>query len=200
MKRLSIAMLALSAAFSASAQTKKYTNHNEFSVITYGPAFLESGFGLHTFHGLQIHENIALGLNTGVDRYPVNGEGSKWFLPLSAKVNYVEFPDRKRSFFAGLDLGYSFAFLNKDLVENNFKYEYQGGLVINPQLGWRFKFKNSGKYWSLATGYRYQQYSRKDTYTRPSASLPDTNIGYGTTQIDEKYDLHRFTLQVGFGF
>jgi hypothetical protein len=112
----------------------------------------------------------------------------------------VEFADRKRSFFAGLDLGYSFAFLNKNLVESNLKYEYQGGLLVNPQLGWRFKFKNSAKYWSLATGYRYQHYSRKDTYTRPSASLPDTSIGYGTTQMDKKYDLHRFTLQVGFGF
>lgn len=200
MKRLSIAILALLGYLTVDAQTKKYTNHNEFSVITYGPAFLESGFGLHTFHGVQLHENIALGLNTGVDRYPVNNEGSKWFLPLSAKVNYVEFPDRKRSFFAGLDLGYSFAFLNKNLVENNLKYEYQGGLLVNPQLGWRFRFKNSAKYWSLATGYRYQHYSRKDTYTRSSASLPDTNIGYETTQIDKKYDLHRFTLQVGFGF
>lgn len=200
MKRLSIAILALLGYLTVDAQTKKYTNHNEFSVITYGPAFLESGFGLHTFHGVQLHENIALGLNTGVDRYPVNNEGSKWFLPLSAKVNYVEFPDRKRSFFAGLDLGYSFAFLNKNLVESNLKYEYQGGLLVNPQLGWRFKFKNSAKYWSLATGYRYQHYSRKDTYTRPSASLPDTSIGYGITQMDKKYDLHRFTLQVGFGF
>ncbi|WP_333865627.1 hypothetical protein [Sphingobacterium sp.] len=200
MKRLFIALLALLAAFYAGAQTKRYTNHNEFSVITYGPAFLESGFGLHTYHGLQFHENISLGLNTGLDRYPVNGEGSKWFLPLSAKVNYVEFPDRKRSFFAGLDLGYGFAFLNKNISEKNLKYEYQGGVLVNSQLGWRFKFKNSAKYWSLAAGYRYQQYSRKDSYIPPSASLPDTDPWYGKTQIDKKYDLHRFTLQIGVGF
>lgn len=179
--------MALLGCLAASAQTKKYTNHNELSVITYGPAFLESGFGLHTFHGLQVHEKYAVGLNTGLDRYPVNNEGSKWFVPLSAKINYVEFPARKRSFFAALDLGYSFAFLNKDGSEENLAYEYRGGLLLNPQLGWRFKFRDSQKYWSLGAGYRYQGYTSRDTHDEVSRN-------------ENKYHLHRVTLQIGLGF
>ncbi|WP_293946254.1 MULTISPECIES: hypothetical protein [unclassified Sphingobacterium] len=200
MKRFSVILLALFTYLTATAQIKKYTNHNEFSVVTYGPIFLESGFALHTFHGLNLNEKFAIGLNTGLDRYPVDDNGEKWFLPLSTKINYVEYPKRKRSFFAGIDLGYGFAFLNKTFQTNNLKSKYRGGVLFSPQLGWRFKFKDSQSYWSLATGYRYQQFNREDSYSAPASSLPNVDNGYGLIHNETRYHLHRFTLQVGIGF
>ncbi|WP_104385059.1 hypothetical protein [Sphingobacterium sp. HMA12] len=200
MKRFLVILFALFTSLAATAQTKKYTNHNELSVITYGPIFLESGFGLHTFHGLNLNEKFAIGLNTGLDRYPVNNNGAKWFLPLSAKVNYIAYPDRKRSFFAGVDLGYGFAFLNKTVQTNNLKSKYRGGVLFSPQLGWRFNFKNSQSYWSLATGYRYQQFKREDSYSAPSSNLPGRDYVNGLISNENRYHLHRFTLQVGLGF
>lgn len=187
------------------AQKRGYTNHNEVGAITYGPIFLETGFAVRTFHGLQFSDSYSLGLTLGASRYPVEGEHKFWLVPLTVKNRYTLWPQHRASLFTDLDLGYGFGFLNAADERPSRRMEYTGGLAANPQIGLKIKGKESRHFWTIAAGYSYQRFGTKeylDLQSQQNAmiSMPTPSWNDQDLIAIERYNLHRVTLMLGFGF
>jgi hypothetical protein len=92
-------------------------------------------FTLQTFNGVQLKPRLAVGGTVGIDWYR-----TALIMPIAAGVRYdlAKNKTQKSSFYASLDAGYGFNWLNA----NPTKYTTSGGMMLNPGLGFRIGLKS----------------------------------------------------------
>lgn len=114
---------------------KHYVNHTEFGVllgrVTYGEQQFEvteskTNITAQTFNGIQLKENLAVGLTVGTDWYK-----GALVTPAALGVRYQFGKHPKGRFFALLDSGYGLTWFHKD----NDGFESSGGWMVNPGIG-----------------------------------------------------------------
>ena len=167
----------------------KNTNYYYPSYSSYWPNPTPSGFSLQnianlslqTFNGFQVRKKTSLGLTTGIDMY-----SSALIIPLTIGVRHVLYEKNKQGakLQAGLDAGYGSA------IGNSTNYDYKGGTLVNPSVGFKFPTKN-GSSWLVNFGYKYQ-------YMQISQNI-DPNDTY-TISSKETRNLKRFQVRLGFEF
>ena len=130
----------------------------------------------HTVNGIRFGNHFGIGVGVGIEPFEYT------VFPVYASGYYFLSNKRNSPYFA-LKGGYSFANSHKQI--NSYYYgehNNKGGLMINPEIGVRFKV--SGFDMTLSGGYRYQRlenqattegtvytYNHKVDYNRVSVAL-----------------------------
>ncbi|WP_164109151.1 MULTISPECIES: hypothetical protein [Sphingobacterium] len=184
-------------------QEKIYVNHTEIGTLSYGFYPGQASFSASTFHGVEFHRNYAVGLTLGVDRLRVEDEFTFWSFPIAVRGRYTLNPERKTAFYGSVDIGYGLQILNKDNRTENSLDTYDGGTMLNPQVGIRINSEGKKRFFSFSVGYKYTAFGVKRYYNfggsteRPS--LTQDLRGYQVNR-EQNYNLHRLSLMVGIGF
>ncbi|GHE30312.1 hypothetical protein [Sphingobacterium griseoflavum] len=186
------------------AQHISYRNQQEVGLVSYGPMPLEIGFAARSFHGVAIGDAHTLGVNVGVNRFPIEGKSTIWTVPLTIKNRYVLSPRRKAAFFTDLDVGYALASLNKERKAVPVWSTYDGGVVMNPQIGLKLASPSQNFFWTITGGYLYQRLAIT-TYSNYDPNFnsrdPSTVDWIGDFNRERnRYAVHRLTFMLGFGF
>ena len=175
-------------------QRLPYTSQYQVGILSYGPFFEDAGFTIESFHGVEFNNRLALGSTVGLDNYRIEGEARYWILPISAKLVTDLSLNPKTKLSLGIDGGYGFAGLNKEKIENQSKMSYEGGFMLQPFAGLKFK-ANKKNFWSVSIGYKRQNFTVIEEIQR-------------TGDIDEEYrdkytiayTLQRLVIRAGWGF
>jgi hypothetical protein len=188
-----------------SLKKKSFVNQTEFAVLLgrsreniyyyyydiypgYGPNYPASedysmrnvaALSLQTFNGFYLNKKLAVGITTGIDSY-----SDFLIIPILAGARYqlAEKSVDGSKFIAGLDAGFG----TPVLASKNQYTTYNGGLTLNPSVGFKFPTK-SGSSWLINFGYKYQY------------ATIDTNYGeenFGT----ESRNYKRLQVRLGFEF
>jgi len=130
----------------------------------------------HTVNGIRIGNHFGIGVGVGIEPFEYT------VFPVYASGYYFLTSKKHTPYFA-LKGGYTFANSHKKII-NYYDGEHnnKGGLMINPEIGVRFKV--SGFDMTLSGGYRYQRlksqlttedavytYKHKVDYNRVSVAL-----------------------------
>lgn len=201
--RITLGLLFLSFLFIqiGNAQEKKFFNANEVGVIVYGPLLPEIGYGIRTVNGYVFKQRLHVGIGVAYEKYVLDEDDNLKALPLFLHTKYMLYPERKASLYGALDAGYGFAFVNKKIKDENQQMSFKGGFMYSPQIGLRILSKNRKSNWTIALGYKYQQLQKDHYYNitllEDVGSNPHKDYDLFETK---KYDLHRFSVMLGFGF
>lgn len=208
MKKIYCLFLCLIIGNSVFSQNKKHTTLIEGGILTYGLATKELGVSFRGVHNFQVISNLYAGFGTGYEKYMLNEVDGKSFkgLPIFAQAKYVLKPENATSFFAALDLGYSVG-LNKDKESDFEKITYAGGVLTSPQIGIVFNTKHRKEFLTFSFGYKYQGFT-ENQYTNNRWQVgPPIEVETGTEKLkgfdnytNHKYNMHRVSLMLGFGF
>lgn len=195
MKNMFLTLLMLGFCFGLYAQ-HRYINVNEVGVLVYGTGSEEAGFTALTAHGFRYKAGIEFLGTTGAEKYQFDRVNTVWMLPISLGGNYVLKPAQRSSFFAGLQLGYGFAFLPK--TESN--WTASGGLKVNPQVGWRWKLGRRSLL-QTAIGYQTQRVELKQKGAQ-QLQMDSYIPGFGSEVVawERNVLMERLSLRLGFGF
>jgi hypothetical protein len=176
-------------------QRSSYTSQYQVGILSYGPFFKDAGFTLESFHGVEFNNRFALGSTVGLDSYRIEGDEQYWILPISAKLvtDLSLNPNTRLSL--GVDGGYGFAGLNKEKVENQRKVSYEGGFMLQPFAGLKFK-ANKKHFWSVSLGYKRQHFTVIEEMRWPGGIGNDE---YGS-KYTTAYTLQRLVVKAGWGF
>lgn len=140
----------------------------------------EISLSFTTTHGIKFNSGVKVGVGVGLDTY----YNLKVF-PLLLSLTFEG--HKKHGFFVQLNGGYSFVRYNDDQVFEEIDVVEQGGLIMNPMVGYQMKVENMRIY--VQAGYKYQVAELHYKY-------PDW---WGYSQSLKEYELNRFVIQLGFG-
>jgi len=194
--------------FSLHAQMGKrtYVNQTEIGLMNYGFIPIQNSYGFLTMHGLKLTESWELGLSSGVEKYIADEYEKFWVLPVNVAGRFILNPQKRTTFYSGLDAGYGFAGLNStaDKVWNNTVNEkdrsFEGGLRFHPHLGWRWKVGAERTFISLSIGYQFQQIKLERSKLRTvfDGFLNNNLDNYYHERVT--YNMGRAVVKVGMGF
>lgn len=124
-----------------------------------------AALSLQTFNGIYLSKKLAVGLTTGIDSY-----NDFLIIPIMAGTRYqlAEKSTDGSKFIAGLDAGFG----TPILASKNEYTTYNGGLTLNPSIGFKFPTK-SGSSWLVNFGYKYQ-YAEVSTDYSPENTSKET--------------------------
>lgn len=187
------------------AQQTRYTTINEFGFIDYSLLPLRKNISAQTFHGVRVNEKYSIGASIGLESYRPESEGDNiWMLPVAVGGKYILTPHRKNSFYAGVDLGYGFSGLNKEVyTEGVERISFEGGRMMHPHIGFRFYSRNRKLFLTTNLGYKVQTVKRRYEYNFVSGWWTPvvTNTSRDFAYVEEKkFTMHRLSLRVGVGF
>lgn len=184
-------------------QSHEFVNHNEIGILSYGPVPLDFSYTIKTTNGISLGENYHVGISTGLDRHTADGLEKLWILPVSGQFKYFLKPARKAAFYGGIDAGYGFSFLNKEISSPDERISYKGGFLLNPQVGLRFKKPNRNTSLTISLGYKMQQISVEKSWNYTGLPTPNDQTSRidGFDRITQRdFDMHRLVFTVGIGF
>ncbi len=180
------------------AQQSRYTNHNEVGMLPYNLSFKEVGLTVQTFNGYLLNPDLAIGATLGYDKFTVKGNHKFAVIPVSLSVRYTFLEPKTTRMFASLDAGYGFAWE----TETNMERDIKGGLRFNPAIGTRWTVGEGKSFMTLSLGYQYQ-HIKADYFTKVTSPVwYDLYMPYSTRDYKQqnKIDVHRMVLKLGFGF
>jgi hypothetical protein len=126
-----------------------------------------------------LYKGFSVGVVTGLEFYNAT------FVPAMLDLRYY-FLNTDEGIFTYFQYGQSIPLEKKVKISSWEEYNFEGGYIINPGIG--YKFKSWGKTsFIVSAGYRIQKYSRKPT-----------NNSWGNVEIIERYN--RLNARVGFIF
>lgn len=168
----------------AKAQNLPYVNQTDVGLL-FGDEELRS-FSIQTFSGVVIEKwKLQLGLVTGIDVYQ-----QITLIPLAPSFKYFPFSNKKTNPFLSLNVGYAFSGLKK--FDDNQVSE--GGLLINPSLGLRFKTQRKAAF-NFNLGYKTQK-GTVITYT-DNFSSPNPRL---RNKVVDEYTFKRVSMTLGISF
>jgi hypothetical protein len=186
------------------AQEKSFINHTELGV-SFGQVKMWEGnydtrvnFTFQSFNGAWVNPHHAIGFLIGVDTYP-----NLTLMPFAFGWRGFYNKGKRTSPFAGFDLGYSSAWMEKR-ISNDFSDQwYEGGLLLSPMVGIKRKSKKGSHAFTWSAGFKRQYASFYDGVRDPfSSSSPDTNNlppGYSSIR-EESYILNSLIVKWGVIF
>ncbi len=140
-------------------------------------------FSGQLFNGIKIDKyKVEAGVLLGADVYR-----QFTLLPVTAGLKWLPIESKSIIPYVSLNVGYGFNWLKKDTDE----ITYEGGAVINPQIGIRIKTTGKLKL-NFGAGFKQQHATVYQRYEDESGSP--------ITIITEKYKLGRLSLNVGASF
>lgn len=176
-------------------QDLPFVNHTELGLLTgtdnFGP---RRNFTFQTFNGVQIHRKYHLGFVTGLDQY-----GNYSVLPLAISWRGVLNPQNKWQLYAGVDVGYGSAILEKvEINEWDQHHWRKGGRIAQGTFGIRYKTKKAN-FWTISFSLK-QQISY--FYTgNPSRLSPDINRMEDWSYYEEdKVTFNNLVYRIGYWF
>lgn len=140
---------------------RAFTNHTEvgglFGNVEYAtnPYGTPKNYGrqnktnltIQSFNGLMLTSRLAVGVTVGMDWY-----NDALINPIALGARYDFISRYNARLFGTLDAGYGFTWFYKNLNEN----KLNGGLMVNPGIGWRLgKPGNAG--FTIAITYKRQE-------------------------------------------
>ncbi|GAB3180122.1 hypothetical protein [Telluribacter humicola] len=192
-KLLSLCMISLLATGLTLAQEvpfkRHYVNHTElgglFGRVKYLPyagatQVVENRLNLtlQTFNGMRINPRLSAGLTTGLDWYT-----TALITPIAAGARYDLAGKRNVRFFATADAGYGLVWFHED----NEGYRTQGGMMLNPGLGFRLG-RPDGAAFTITLSYKRQE----AFVTKPPL--------WDQTERFETREYNRMSLRMGITF
>lgn len=168
----------------AHAQQIKYVNETEVGVLwTTANLVSPVALSIQSYNAVEFsgYNYMSIGATVGYDEY-----FDFSVLPLSLGWRGI-LPLEKRSLYLGLEVGYGFTWLEK----NTGAERYDGGMMVNPHVGWRWKPKGKEQdRYLISLGYKRQ------TVTRHAA-----NQWYGPGSYEtEKFRMNRMSVRLGMIF
>ena len=168
-----------------------------FGSIIFNEKNNSSPFTIHTINSLQYNENFSLGLGIGFERYNnfsfFYTSSNLTLLPLfiDARVNFIKEDLMFVYFFT--EFGYSIGFANKkvDTTSQFMLADFDGGLMINPGIGFRV-FVTGNYEFTFNIGYRIQQIST-------TIQGPPDSAG-NVTEQSRNYSLRFIPIRIGMSF
>jgi len=188
MKKFFSVLLAVGMHVAAYSQQAKMLTHIEGGILSYASLSEKIGYSFKGVGTWPLNPTVSMGVGLGYEKFFLKEQdvASLQGIPLFAQGKYILTPDRGKSLYSALDAGYSF---NLDKTEDNEKIK--GGILLAPQLGYLWKLSNERDYFTIAIGYKYQQF-KKD--------ISPMNGGEYGGFADITYNLHRLSLMVGISF
>jgi hypothetical protein len=181
MKYCLLFVLSVCFIFGLQAQTMRYFNHTQVSLLIGEESEDQTRKALipsfQTVNGVRIGEHWGIGLGVGVEPFEYV------IFPVFVSGYYFVSNNKKASPYFAAKGGYAFSNSHKNLGYPYYgDYDNKGGLMLNPEIGVRFKM--SGIDITLSGGYRFQRlesqinqenshytYKRRIDYNRVSFAL-----------------------------
>lgn len=161
-------------------QAINYTNETEIGVMWSRANFFSPvAATVQTFHGVQFDGVLSMGLTAGFDEY-----FGLHVVPIAVGSRGV-LPGEKVSPYVGVDVGYGFTWLEKKTTSE----WHDGGMVVNPAIGLRWKARGKDRY-LFNIGYKRQSVAEHTT---------DAMRGPGSFHT-ARYTLNRMTVRFGVIF
>lgn len=151
-------------------------------------------FSFQTINGVHIDSKNAIGLLLGIDSYPrliLAPIGFGW------RGSYGK-PSKNR-LLLGLDMGYGSAFLEKRVEDQFFENWYEGGFMISPSIGWRFKGKSGKRDYALSVAFRRQHAYYYEGVKGEGGNQPGLPPGF-TSIREESYVFNSLISRFGIFF
>ena len=104
-----------------------------------------------TINGIRIDENWGLGIGVGAEPFEYK------IYPVFASVHYFFTTKLKNNPFLAVKVGHAFSDSKKKIYNYGYsnEFEHKGGLMFNPEIGFRFKMFDFEM--TLSGGYRFQR-------------------------------------------
>ena len=162
------------------------TDSNVASYYSIYPSYPSQGtnysnFSVLHFSGYKVHKAVSVGVFVGLDNYRANV-----MTPFGLGFRSTLMPSRNISPILNMDAGYGKIWKRKDSSQENM--ELNGGLMLNPSVGYRIKIGADGSNLSVNIGYKLQ----KSTFTN---NIPDQKY-----YLTENRSYNRLSLRMGIGF
>lgn len=184
MLRYYIAFSFLLVCSSIKAQKSIYTNQTEIGILA-GVQTLPS-FTFQTFNGVKFSNSpFQVGVTAGLDVY-----SQIKIIPLAVGMRLDIFKSNSVNLYSGIDFGYGFTWLERKTETE----EFDGGYMLNPCLGLRFK-TNGSSLITLSLGFKRQLASFNQAQ-KPNPFNFDIFPGYALIQQDD-YKFNRISLKMG---
>ncbi len=205
MKNTFTLLLFLSAVSFSFGQTNSFFNQTEF-----GPMFgrvqswddnfdTRINFSIQTFNGVRVDPDHAVGLLIGLDSYP-----SLRIMPIAFGWRGFMNSSKRHVPYAGLDIGYGSAWLEKRITTQWGETWYEGGLLIHPSIGIKRKAKHGNHHFTWSIGYKRQHaffYEANQIVPNP-IQFENSNMlppGYQSIR-EEAYAFNNLTFKWGIIF
>ncbi len=173
-------------------QGRAFTNHTEVGGLFGNVEYVTNPYGtpknygrqnktnltIQSFNGLMLTSRLAGGVTLGIDWY-----NDALINPIALGARYDLISRYNARLFATLDAGYGFTWFYKNLNEN----KLNGGLMVNPGIGWRLgRPGNAG--FTIAVTYKRQEASMK---------MP---VDHAIIKQEESRQFNRLAVRVGIVF
>ncbi|PRY86546.1 hypothetical protein [Mongoliibacter ruber] len=176
-----------------------------FHQIEMGPSFgqvktwndeLETrvNFSFQTLNGVHINSKHALGILLGVDSYP-----GFVLAPIAFGWRGTWDIKGRNKFLYGMDLGYASAFLEKRVLDNFTERWFEGGLLVSPNIGWRWKSKKEKFDYSFSLAFRRQHAYFFEGSRGEGPNLPGLPPGFSAIR-EESYIFNSLISRFGIFF
>jgi hypothetical protein len=140
-----------------------------------------SNFTIQHYIGYAVNNKLSMGLSAGFDYYRSN-----IITPISASIKSTLIPSKRISPILNFDMGYGFIWKNE--ADKNNKIDKNGGLMMNPSVGFRIKIGNDGSNLNVNIGYKMQKSGYTNNRPEESYFLTETRA------------FNRLSIRLGFGF
>lgn len=158
MKKLLFALtFILLSGFSGMAQENNFFSQTEIGPmlgrvkVWDGNHDLRVNFSLESFNGVKVNPNHAIGLLLGLNSYP-----DIKLMPIAFGWRGFKENGKRTSPYAGIDIGYASAWLEKRTVNEWSEQWYEGGFLFSPSLGIKRNSKNGKRAYTWSLGYKRQ--------------------------------------------
>lgn len=182
------------------AQEKKWNHILEGGIITYGPGTKDLGFSFRTIHGYKVYPNLKVGAGSGFEKFILDNDDDHKLVPIFLQAKYDLASSKKSNFFGAFDIGYAVN-LGKEKKSTFEKSDYDGGILLSPQLGLKRNFKNAKQGMYLLLGYKIQHVEKQSAYKyRHQLFNSSTNNDEYDSYETKRYNLQRLSVMIGFEF
>lgn len=206
MKKLLFALaLTLSSGISGLAQENSF-----FSQTEIGPMLgrvkvwddshdLRVNFSLESFNGVKVKPNHALGLLLGINSYP-----DLKLMPIAFGWRGFKENGKRTSPYAGIDIGYASAWMEKRTANEWSEQWYEGGFMFSPSLGIKRNSKNGKRAYTWSLGYKRQYaffYDGMKSGTGNLSNIGESSLPPGFISIrEESYVFNSLLIKWGIAF